>query len=135
MPETERKPPMNSDAEAAQHFPGRFNKVNFASEKHDMGFALMNQRSVIEKRFPKCHSDIAADYFALRKTHRHALGLQRSAQLRQPRQPLRHRLGRRPRHRAHKDNRCEVSAAVCHETCWFDGRQYHPYKFPSGLVA
>lgn len=52
---------------AAQHFPGIFTPVNFASEKHDMGFALMNQLSVAEKQFPKDQPDIAQDFFAMRK--------------------------------------------------------------------
>jgi phage FluMu gp28-like protein len=55
--------------EASQQFYGRFIKVNFASKKHDLGFALMNQLSVAEKRFPRAHQDIAADFFALRKVH------------------------------------------------------------------
>ncbi len=42
---------------------------NFAAKKHDLGFALMNQLSVAEKRFPRAEADIASDYFALRKTH------------------------------------------------------------------
>jgi phage FluMu gp28-like protein len=54
--------------EAAKQYSSRFMKVNFASKKHDLGFALMNQLSVAEKRFPKSEADIAADYFALRKT-------------------------------------------------------------------
>ena len=29
----------------------------------------MNQLSVAAKRFPRSHADVAADYFALRKTH------------------------------------------------------------------
>jgi hypothetical protein len=29
----------------------------------------MNQLAIAEKRFPRSHPDIAADYFALRKTH------------------------------------------------------------------
>ena len=53
--------------EAASQFSGRFLKVNFASKKHDLGFALMNQLSTSQKRFPKSAQDIAADYFALRK--------------------------------------------------------------------
>jgi phage FluMu gp28-like protein len=53
--------------DAAQRFGSRFLKVNFASKKSDLGFALMNQLSVSEKRFPKNHQDIAADFFALRK--------------------------------------------------------------------
>jgi hypothetical protein len=43
--------------------------VNFSREKHDLGFALMNQLSVVQKRFPRSEADIAADYFALQKTH------------------------------------------------------------------
>lgn len=54
---------------AAQHFPGRFTPVNFSSEKHDMGFALMNQLSVGEKVMPKDQPDIAQDYFAMRKIY------------------------------------------------------------------
>ncbi len=53
--------------ETANYFPGQFSPVNFASEKHDMGFALMNQLSVAEKVFPRSEPDIAADYFAMRK--------------------------------------------------------------------
>jgi len=41
--------------------------VNFASKKQDLGFSLINQLSVAEKRFPRCAQDIAADFFALRK--------------------------------------------------------------------
>jgi phage FluMu gp28-like protein len=55
--------------EAAEHFSSRFIKVNFSAKKHDLGFALMNQLSVAEKRFPRSEADIAADYFALRKAH------------------------------------------------------------------
>lgn len=55
--------------ELAQKFPGQFEGVNFASEKHDMGFALMNALAVGEKRWPRAWQDVAADYFALRKTH------------------------------------------------------------------
>jgi phage FluMu gp28-like protein len=55
--------------EAAQYFPGLFLPVNFASEKHNMGFALMNQLSVAEKQMPKDQPDIAQDYFAMRKIY------------------------------------------------------------------
>src|SRR5207249_9844305 len=54
--------------EAAKQYSGRFLSVNFASKKHDLGFTLMNQLSVAEKRVPKSEQDVAADYFALRKT-------------------------------------------------------------------
>jgi phage FluMu gp28-like protein len=53
--------------EAASRFGSRFLKVNFASKKQDLGFALMNQLSVAEKRFPRSDQDIAADFFAVRK--------------------------------------------------------------------
>jgi hypothetical protein len=43
--------------------------VNFASEKHDMGFTLMNQLSVAEKIFPKGEPDVAQDFFSLRKIY------------------------------------------------------------------
>jgi phage FluMu gp28-like protein len=55
--------------EASSKYSSRFMKVNFTSKKHDLGFALMNQLSVAEKRFPRAQADIASDYFALRKTH------------------------------------------------------------------
>ena len=55
--------------EAAAKFGSRFLKVNFAAKKHDLGFALMNQLSVAQKRFPRSEQDIAADYFALRKIY------------------------------------------------------------------
>jgi phage FluMu gp28-like protein len=55
--------------EAAARHGGRFEKVNFSSKKHDLGFALMNQLSVVQKRFPRAEEDLAADYFSLLKTH------------------------------------------------------------------
>ncbi|MBI5689261.1 MAG: hypothetical protein HZC55_04130 [Verrucomicrobia bacterium] len=55
--------------ELEQHFQGRFEGHNFASEKHEMGFALMNQLATAEKRFPREWQDVAMDFFALRKTH------------------------------------------------------------------
>ena len=48
-----------------KHFPGIFHGINFRGEKHDMGFALMNQLQVAEKQFPKNQPDIGADFFAL----------------------------------------------------------------------
>lgn len=55
--------------ELEQDFPGQFEGHNFASEKHEMGFALMNQLAVAQKRFPREWQDVAMDFFALRKTH------------------------------------------------------------------
>jgi len=53
--------------ETAKRFGGRFLPVNFSSEKHDLGFKLVNQLSVAEKVFPKSEPDVAQDYFSLRK--------------------------------------------------------------------
>jgi len=53
--------------EAANQFGSRFLKVNFAAKKQDLGFSLVNQLSIAEKRFPRSEQDIAADFFALRK--------------------------------------------------------------------
>ena len=55
--------------ETARYFSGQFTSVNFASEKHDLGFALMNQLSVAEKIFPKDEPDVAQDFFSLRKIY------------------------------------------------------------------
>ncbi len=55
--------------EAAEMFRCNFEGVNFSSKKNDLGFALMNQLSVAEKRFPRSEQDIAADFFALRKVY------------------------------------------------------------------
>ncbi|HWV99200.1 MAG TPA: terminase family protein [Candidatus Acidoferrum sp.] len=55
--------------EAANQFGTRFLKVNFASKKQELGFALMNQLASGEKRIPRSEADIAADFFALRKFH------------------------------------------------------------------
>lgn len=54
---------------AEKYFPGVFTPVNFASKKHDMGFALMNQLAVAEKQMPKDQPDIAQDFFSLRKIY------------------------------------------------------------------
>jgi phage FluMu gp28-like protein len=55
--------------EAANQRSYRFQKVNFAARKHDLGFTLMNQLATAQKHFPRDHHDIAADFFALRKIH------------------------------------------------------------------
>ena len=55
--------------ETAQEYPGIFTPVNFAGEKHDMGFTLMNQLEGSDKVFPKGEADVASDYFALRKIY------------------------------------------------------------------
>jgi phage FluMu gp28-like protein len=53
--------------DAASHFGSRFIPVNFGSKKPDLGFALMQQLSTAQKRFPRGEQDIASDFFALRK--------------------------------------------------------------------
>jgi phage FluMu gp28-like protein len=53
--------------EASQKFWSRWKSVNFASEKHNLGFTLMNQLSIADKRFPRGAQDIASDYYALKK--------------------------------------------------------------------
>ncbi len=50
----------------AQKFPN-FTGINFSRDKHNMGFALMNQLAIAEKIIPTGEDDIAQDYFALRK--------------------------------------------------------------------
>lgn len=55
--------------ETASRFGSRFQAVNFSSLKSDLGFALMNQLASAQKRFPRSEQDIAADFFALRKTY------------------------------------------------------------------
>jgi phage FluMu gp28-like protein len=50
----------------AQKF-SNFSGVNFASKKHDMGHALMNQLAMAEKIMPTGEDDIAQDYFSIRK--------------------------------------------------------------------
>jgi hypothetical protein len=54
--------------ETHRNYPGRFSSVNFRSKKSELGFSLMNQLFSIQKRFPREHEDIAADYFALQKS-------------------------------------------------------------------
>jgi phage FluMu gp28-like protein len=51
----------------AQKHPGNFHAVNFSSDKHDMGFALMNQLAVADRVWPQAEKDISHDYFAMRK--------------------------------------------------------------------
>jgi phage FluMu gp28-like protein len=53
--------------ETPKNFPGQFTPVNFAAQKHDLGFKLMNQLSLAEKIIPKSEPDLAQDFFALRK--------------------------------------------------------------------
>jgi hypothetical protein len=93
------------------------------------GFALMNRLAVAEKRFPRSENDIAADYFALRKAHngskwsfsegRNSLNAASHCDI---------AWAGALASFAHTECRCSIGAAVDHESCWFDGREYHPYK-------
>jgi phage FluMu gp28-like protein len=116
--------------EAAAKYSWAFKKVNFSSSKQDLGFALMNQLSVAEKHFPKDHPDIAADFFALRKIHTGTKWL--FTEGRNNHNPDSHcdiAWAAALSTHAHIENDSGgVSAAVIHETGWFDGRQFHPYK-------
>jgi phage FluMu gp28-like protein len=115
--------------EASQQYSYKFTKVNFSSKKQDLGFALMNQLSVAEKHFPKEHPDIAADFFALRKIHTGAKWL--FTEGRNNHNPPSHcdiAWAAALSSFAHIENDTGgVSAAVIHESGWFDGRQFHPF--------
>jgi phage FluMu gp28-like protein len=116
--------------EAAQQFSYKFTKVNFATKKQDLGFALMNQLSVAEKHIPKDQHDVAADFFALRKTFAGNKWVFTEG-----------------RNHSNPNSHCDIawaaalatfahaetenfgiSAAVAHETGWSDARGFHPYK-------
>jgi hypothetical protein len=89
----------------------------------------MNQLSVAEKRFPKSEADIAADFFALRKTHngvRWAFSEGRNSL-----NPASHcdiAWAAALATNAHTERKCTVGAAVLYDTGWFDGKDFHPYN-------
>jgi len=58
--------------ETAKAYAGRFEGVNFASEKHDMGFELMSQLSETRRILPddNGNKDIAQDYYAMKKEYK-----------------------------------------------------------------
>jgi hypothetical protein len=115
--------------EAASQCPDRFLKVNFAAKKHDLGFALMNQLSVSEKRFPRSHPDIAADYFALRKIHtgtRWAFNEGRNDL-----NPVSHcdiAWAGALATFVDGERKWEVGGAVLHDNGWWDGKEFHFFK-------
>ncbi len=114
--------------EARQHF-SSFSSVNFSSKKHDLGFGLMNQLSVAQKRFPKSEQDIAADYFALRKSYQGTRWV--FSETRNSSNPASHCdiawAGALATY-AHTSKKNSIGAAVGYDNCWFDGRTYHPYQ-------
>jgi phage FluMu gp28-like protein len=117
--------------EAAAKFSWAFHKVNFATKKQDLGFALMNQLSVAEKHFPKDHPDIAADFFALRKIHTGTKWL--FTEGRNHQNPASHcdiawAAALSTFAHTQEDGFGIVGAAVAHETGWSDSRGFHPYK-------
>lgn len=115
--------------EAATQFPGRFQKVNFSTLKHDLGFALMNQLSVAEKCFPRNHQDIAADYFALRKIHTGTRWVFKEGP--NSLNPASHcdiAWAGALATFAHTRPPNRVGAVVLHETGWSDGLTFHPFN-------
>ncbi len=112
--------------EAASRFSYKFTKVSFSAKKHDLGFALMNQLATAQKRFPQNQQDIAADYFALRKSF--AGSKWAFSEGRNSANPASHCdiawAGALASH-AHTEERCEVSAAVC-----YDDRPTHGGSYP-----
>ncbi len=115
--------------EAANRFGSRFLKVNFASKKPDLGFALMNQLSACEKRFPRSEQDIAADYFGLRKIH---TGTKWAfCERRNTSNPASHCdiawAGALASY-AHAQRKNCCGAAVAHEHGWSDSAGFHPYN-------
>ena len=120
--------------EAAEHHSSRFLKVNFTSRKHDLGFALMNQLSVAEKRFPRSEADIAADYFALRKTHNGSKwAFSEGHNALNPASHCDLAWAGALATFAHTECRCTVGAAVALENGWFDGKEFHPYGSDKAL--
>jgi phage FluMu gp28-like protein len=116
--------------EAAKQYPGRFLKVNFASKKHDLGFALMNQLSLAQKRFPRGRQDVAADYFALRKVFN--AGKWAFSEGRNCLNPSSHcdlAWAGALATCAHTWRACQVYAAVVCETGWLDIHGFHPFRF------
>ena len=96
----------------------------------------MNQLSVAEKRFPRSQQDIAADYFALRKFY---TGTRWTfSEGRNTLNPASHcdiAWAGALATFAHTERRCDVVAMVLHETCWFDGKEYHPYGSEEKAVS
>jgi phage FluMu gp28-like protein len=115
--------------EAASQFSSRFTKVNFTGRKHDLGFSLMNQLSVSEKRFPRNEPDIAADYFALRKVHTGTRWV--FHENKNSLNPASHcdiAWAGALATLAHTERKHSVGAAVAYDNGWFDGRNFHCYK-------
>jgi hypothetical protein len=114
--------------EAAKQYGSRFLSVNFASAKHDLGFALMNQLSIAQKRFPRSEQDIAAQPFALRKVHTGARCT--FTECRNRLNPASHCdiawAGALASH-AHAKQKGGVWAAVAGESGWTDEKGFHPY--------
>lgn len=52
----------------ATSYGGRFTPVNFSARKAELGNLLMMVLTAGEKRWPRAEADVAADFFALRKT-------------------------------------------------------------------
>jgi phage FluMu gp28-like protein len=116
--------------EAAKQYSYKFTMVNFGAKKQDLGFALMNQLSVAEKHIPKNQPDIAADFFALRKTFTGTKWV--FTEGRNHSNPNSHcdiAWAAALATFAHTENESfGIMGAVGHETGWSDARGFHPYK-------
>jgi phage FluMu gp28-like protein len=114
--------------EAAQKYSWAFKKVNFASIMQDLGFTLMNQLASAQKHFPKDQHDIAADFFALRKSFQSSRWI--FSEGRNALNPASHcdiAWAGALATCADKENECEVRAIVVHESGWSDGAGFHPF--------
>ncbi|HWH70208.1 MAG TPA: hypothetical protein VNT26_12545 [Candidatus Sulfotelmatobacter sp.] len=88
----------------------------------------MNQLATAQKRFPKAHQDIAADYFALRKIFTGAKWV--FTEEPNPLNPASHcdiAWSAALASHAHTERRNAPGAAVIMGNGWFDGREWHPF--------
>ena len=88
----------------------------------------MNQLAVAQKRFPISEQDIAADYFALRKSFNGSRWV--FSEGRNSLNPVSHCdiawAGALAAY-AHTERKSSCGAAVAFDTGWFDGKEFHPY--------
>src|SRR2546421_9535658 len=102
-------------------------KSILAAKKQDLGFALMNQLSMAEKRFPRAEQDTAADFFALRKFYPGTGWL--FTEGRNTFNPVSHcdiAWAVALATHARTERKACVGAAVAYESGWFDGKEVHP---------
>jgi hypothetical protein len=89
----------------------------------------MNQLSIAEKRFPGNHHDIAADYFALRKLHNGSRWVfKEGTNTLNPASHCDIAWAGALATFAHTQQENRAGGGVAYENCWFDGRNYRPYR-------